>query len=230
MAVGTVSTAWAVFSVLGGTVLGSSISIFVAFYTQKRSLDAAKRQRDEDRFERRKAIAYSLFFKMIRIHSNISIIDNSLSDFVKGGTAKGLKTLWQMILPLGNMPDRVKFTPDEMALLLSLDSNLFNDLGPYDDIHNSLLDIYQTYGDRRAAALSKFGTEKMDGATGTHALSKEEVEWLTPRAYEMNSIAEDMIARAREDTKESRLLLERMHTLFVKEFSFEPHILFKEPS
>jgi hypothetical protein len=61
--VGTVSTAWAVFSVIGGTLIGSAISTAVAFYTQNKNLKAAKTQRDADRFESRKAKAYSLFFK-----------------------------------------------------------------------------------------------------------------------------------------------------------------------
>jgi len=226
--VSTVSTAWAVFSVIGGSLLGAAISATVSFWTQKKNLDAAKAQRDSDRFENRKARAYSVFFKMIRVHSTIAVIDASLADFVQKGKAKGLTALWQMILPLGNMPDRVKFTPDEMALLLSLDIDLFNDLGPYDEIHNSLLDIYETYGSRRTAVLSKFGTDEMDGGTGTHTLSGADVAWLTPRAYELNNLATDMIERAIHDRAESKGLLERIHALFVKEFGFSRKLEFRE--
>src|SRR5439155_13093405 len=101
-------------------------------------------------------------------------------------------TLWQKVLPMGNLPTRVKFTSDEMALLLSLDIDLFNDVGPYDDIHNSLLDLFDLYGARRNAMMERFGA-KMSGSTGTTALTKEEAEWLSPRAFELNGLAETMI-------------------------------------
>jgi hypothetical protein len=227
--VSTVSTAWAVFSVIGGSLIGAAISASVAFWTQKKNLDAAKAQRDSDRLENRKARAYSLFFKMIRIHSTIAIMDASFAKFIKEGKAKGFKALWQMILPLGNLPDRVKFTPDEMALLLSLDIDLFNDLGPYDEVHNSLIDIYETYGKRRSAVLEKFGADKMEGGTGSTTLSAVEVAWLTPRAYELNSLATDMVERAEHDRAESQRLLERIHALFVKEFGLNPKLEFREP-
>jgi hypothetical protein len=228
--VGTVSTVWAVFSVVGGTLIGSAISTAVAFVVQKRNLDAAKSQRDSDRFETRKARAYSLFFKMIRIHSTIAMVDASMTDFIEKGRAKGMTTLWQMILPLGNMPDKVKFTPDEMALLLSSDINLFNDLGPYDEIHNSILDVYETYGSRRTAVLSKFGTDEMDGGTGTHALSAAEAAWLTPRAYELNILVAGLVERAKHDRAESKDLLERIHALFVKDYCFSPKLEFRDPT
>ena len=61
--VGTVSTAWAVFSVVGGTLIGSAISTAVAFYIQKKNLSAAKAQRDNDRFENRKRSATRCFLR-----------------------------------------------------------------------------------------------------------------------------------------------------------------------
>jgi hypothetical protein len=228
--VSTVSTAWAVFSVIGGSIVGGVISATVAFVTQRKNLDAAKAQRDSDRLEKRRASGYSLLFRMIRIHSTIAIIDATLADFVERGKKNGFASLWQAILPLGNLPDKVKFTPEEMALLLSLDDKLFNDVGPYDDIHNSLIDIYGSYGTRRVSVLSKFGTDEMEGGTGTHKLSAEQVAWLKPRAYELNSIAQGMIERAQHDRAESKGLLERIHALFVKEFGFSPKLEFREPT
>jgi hypothetical protein len=69
----------------------------------------------------------------------------------------------------------------------------------------------------------------MEGSMGTHALSAEEVAWLTPRAYELNDLATGMIDRAIHDLAESKGLLERIHALFVKEFQFNPKLEFKEP-
>ena len=63
--VSTISTAWAVFSVIGGSIIGGAISTTVAFVVQKKNLDAAKAQRKTELFEKRRATAYSFFFKMV---------------------------------------------------------------------------------------------------------------------------------------------------------------------
>lgn len=133
--ISTVSMAWAVFSAIGGSIVGGAISATVAFWTQKRNLDAAKTQRESDRLEKRRATAYSLFFKMIRIHSTIDIIHATLSSLLTEGKKKGFAALWQMVLPLGNLPDRVKFTAeekrDEMAPLMRIAAHVRTILAPH---------------------------------------------------------------------------------------------------
>jgi hypothetical protein len=64
----------------------------------------------------------------------------------KAKAARFEGALWQTVIPFANLPPRVKFSSEEMALLLSLDYNLFYDVGPYDDVHNSLLDQVELYG------------------------------------------------------------------------------------
>lgn len=231
MAVGeisTVSTAWAVFSVVGGSLLGASISAAVSFWTSRKTANAAARQREADRYEARKALAYSLLFKMIRMHSTIVIINHDLQAFVERAKKDGFSTLWQVILPFGNLPDKMKFTPEEMALLLSLDDKLFNDLGPYDDVHNSLLSLCDMYRITRNTTMSRFGAT-MRGTLGTTSLTKEEAEWLAPRAAEMDMLAHAMVDAAAKETALSRQLLERMNALFVKEFKFNPKLEFRQP-
>jgi hypothetical protein len=227
--IGTVSTTWAVISVFGGTLLGSIISTTVAFVILKKNLSAAKAQRDSDRFENREAQCYSLLFKMIRIQSTIATLEKTVANSLANAESAGLKNLWQRIKPMGNVPPRVKFTSDEMALLLSLDFNLFNDIGPYDDIHNSLLDIFELYGAKRHALIEKFGA-KMTGAVGSIGLTQADQDWLAPRAFELEGIAQVMIDRTTHDAPESKVLLERLHALFVKEFKINPRLDFKAPT
>ena len=127
---------------VAGIIFGATISAIVGYLLQRNSFAEARRQKEHDRFEVRKAQAYSLFFKIIRVQSTTVQLAKAVAESLAKAEADGLQgMLWQKIMPMGNMPPRVKFTSDEMALLLSLDSQLFNDLGPYDDIHNSLLDI-----------------------------------------------------------------------------------------
>ena len=100
-------TWWALVSAFGGSLIGGTISAVVAFIVQKRNFDAAKRQRAEDRRETRKAQAYSLFLKMVRIHSSIVLLGQGNAESLKRANEKGLKgDLWQKILPHGNFPRR----------------------------------------------------------------------------------------------------------------------------
>ena len=94
--------------------------------------------------------------------------------------------LWQAVTPFANLPPRVKFSSEEMALLLALDYNLFNDVGPYDDVHNSLLDQIELYGVKRIALMEKFGA-KMTGSLGTVGLTQADLDWMAPRSVELNS-------------------------------------------
>jgi hypothetical protein len=171
-------TWWAVASAFGGTIIGGGIS----FFLQRLNLAEARKQRAKERFEARKALAYSLFFKMVRIHSSIVIIQKAIAESIAKAESAGFKgILWQKVIPFGNLPGSVKFVSDEMALVLSLDYDLFNAIGPFDDIHNSLIDLVSNYGQKRGAMMEKFGA-KMSGGLGATTLTKEEAEWMAPRA------------------------------------------------
>jgi hypothetical protein len=217
-------------SSVASIIFGATISAIVGYLLQKNSFAEARRLKEHDRFEVRKALAYSLFFKMIRVHSTIAQLGNAVNESLAKAKADGLEgALWQKIIPMGNMPPRVKFTSDEMALLLSLNFELFNDLGAYDDVQNSLLDMFELYGNQRHTLMEKFGA-KMTGRVGVTTLSHEDVEWLEPRAHILNGLAEMMIQRTEHDSAESKALLVRMHALFVKEFMLNPKLEFHEPA
>lgn len=210
-------------------VFGAAISAVVSYLLQRNSFAEARQQKEADRYETRKAQAYSLFFKMIRMHSTIVIMGVGISESIaKARAAKFEGTLWQIVIPFANLPPRVKFSSEEMALLLSLDYNLFNDVGPYDDIHNSLLDQIELYGVKRGALMEKFGA-KMTGSLGTTGLTKADADWMAPRTVELNSLIDSIIKRIEQDSAESKALLERMHALFVKEFKMNPKLEFRAP-
>ena len=213
-----------------GIVFGAAISALVGAILQKNSFAEARRQKEKDRFEVRKAQAYSLFFKMLRIFSNLEILHKSVREVPKPPKADGsLGGAWQTTLPLANLPDRVKFTSDEMALLLSLNTLLFNDLGPYDDVHNSVIDVFEMYRTKRVAAMEPFSAE-MNGNIGITTLSKEQHDRLAPRVAELNMLVKAMNDRSSSDAKEAWSLLNRIHKLFVNEFEFHPKLQLKEPT
>jgi hypothetical protein len=70
----------------------------------------------------------------------------------------------------------------------------------------------------------------MQGGIGTTELTREDAEWMAPRAYELNDLAETMVKRTEHDAIESKALLKRMHSLLVKEYKLNPKLEFKSPS
>jgi hypothetical protein len=88
-----------------------------------------------------------------------------------------------------------------------------------------LFDLYRT---KRDALIERFGA-KMSGSVGATALTKDEGDWVAPRAYELNNLVQTMIQRTGRDSDESKGLLQRMHALFVKEFKLNPKLEFKKP-
>src|SRR5438552_1038721 len=118
--VSTVSTAWAVFSVIGGSIIGATASTIVAFVIQRRNLTAAKQQREEERLERRKALGYSLLFKMIRLSSDLENLGKAVRQTIEDANSKGFKgSPFQVVQPIVPLPDKISFHPDEMGLVLS---------------------------------------------------------------------------------------------------------------
>jgi hypothetical protein len=203
MPTGEVSTLSAVFSAIGGSIVGGAISTIVAFVVQKRNLTAAKKQRDEDRLEIRKARGYALLFKMIRIASNIENLGKAMQSCFEEAARRGLKwDPWQIVQPMVPANDPVNFTAEEMALILSIDDKLFNEIASMDQLHNSTAALFDLYGIMRQKVMERFGAV-MSGNIGVTGLTQSEHDWLAPRATELNGLIAVLQQRAIEDGKEA---------------------------
>jgi hypothetical protein len=199
--VGAVSTAWAVFSVIGATVIGGIISTIVAFVIQKRGVTAARKQREEDRAEVRRALGYSLLFKMIKLSSNLENLGKTLQESFNNAKESGFAGQpWQFVQPVVPKSDDIHFSPDEMAMLLSVDDKVFNEIAALDDLHNQTTALFELYGQKRQATLSRF-SGSVSGSQVSASLTPDEVAWLMPRAMEMNSLIEMMRVRSIDDAK-----------------------------
>jgi hypothetical protein len=203
MPTGEVSTLSAVFSAIGGSIVGGAISTVVAFVVQKRNLTAAKKQWDEDRLEIRKARGYALLFKMIRIASNIENLGKAMQSSFEEAARRGLKwDPWQIVQPMVPANDPVNFTAEEMALILSIDDKLFNEIASMDQLHNSTAALFDLYGTMRQKVMERFGAV-MSGNIGVTGLTQSEHDWLAPRATELNGLIAVLQQRAIEDGKEA---------------------------
>ncbi|WP_316232895.1 hypothetical protein [Bradyrhizobium sp. SZCCHNPS2010] len=227
--VSSVSTAWAVFSVIGGTLIGSTISTIVALWTQKRNLAAAKAQRDEERQAKREAIGYGFLFKLIRLASNLDALGKAVRQTLEGAAAKGFKgSAFQIVVPVVPLPDKIVFSPDEMGMVLSLDSAVFNQLGALDELHNSTVALFEMYGKQRTAVMDRFGA-KMEGTLGTTEMTEKDLHWLAPRAAELDQLVEMMLQRAEGDGKEAWVGLESLHAMLQKHFGIKHKLEPKYP-
>jgi hypothetical protein len=210
MPTGEVSTLSAVFSAIGGSIVGGAISTIVAFVVQKRNLTAAKKQRDEDRLEIRKARGYALLFKMIRIASNIENLGKAMQSCFEEAARRGLKwDPWQIVQPMVPANDPVNFTAEEMALILSIDDKLFNEIASMDQLHNSTAALFDLYGIMRQKVMERFGAV-MSGNIGVTGLTQSEHDWLAPRATELNGLIAVLQQRAIEDGKEAWSVLVKL--------------------
>jgi hypothetical protein len=210
MPTGEVSTLSAVFSAIGGSIVGGAISTVVAFVVQKRNLTAAKKQWDEDRLEIRKARGYALLFKMIRIASNIENLGKAMQSSFEEAARRGLKwDPWQIVQPMVPANDPVNFTAEEMALILSIDDKLFNEIASMDQLHNSTAALFDLYGTMRQKVMERFGAV-MSGNIGVTGLTQSEHDWLAPRATELNGLIAVLQQRAIEDGKEAWSVLVKL--------------------
>jgi hypothetical protein len=219
-AAGNVITAWALFSAIGGSMVGAVLGGSVSYFLQRKALKAAKAQRDEDRFEIRKALGFSLFYKMIQISSELNNSAVAISGSIEAGRKAGLTDLYKVVQPVVPIADKVKFSSEEMALVLSLDTKLFNAIAALDNLHNSTVALFELYLTRRTSVLEKFGAT-MAGNIGTTGLTEAEKNWLAPRTVELNGLAAAMFQQARDGAKRTWKALELLHAMLERDFGLK---------
>jgi hypothetical protein len=168
-------TWWAIASAFGGTVIGSVLGGLISFWLQRKSLAATKALHDADRREIRKTLGYSLLFKMIRLSSDLTQLGKPVLEATEKAKNEGrVEELWTTVLPLAPLPDPIKFSPEEMALVLSLDNKLFDDMAALDDLHKSTVSLFALYADKRDALTSSLRPVAMT-SHGCFAVSAAEI-------------------------------------------------------
>jgi len=215
-------TWWAVASAFGGTIIGSVLGGAVSYWLQRKSLGAAKDLHDSDRREVRKARGYGLLFKMIRICSDFPQLGGPVEQAVQEAKARDSNgRLWPVVLPMAPLPDSIKFTPEEMALILSLDNKLFNDMAALDDLHKSTVAIFALYAEKREQVTSKLVPAAMVGNKGETHLSADDRARMQAPSVELDMLIEAMIQRTHQDGAQAWDCLGRLHSVLEKEFDLK---------
>ena len=109
-------------------IFGAIVGGMIAYAVQIKALREARNIREQDRKQVQQALGNSSIFKMIRIYSNASQIQQYIEECFKEAERDNFKGVpWRFVRPLANPPSDIHFSPDEMGMLLSLkDNDLFN--------------------------------------------------------------------------------------------------------
>jgi hypothetical protein len=221
-------TWWALVSAFGGSIIGSASSGLVSFFLQRKSLAATKALRDADRREVRKALGYALFFKMIRLSSDLAQLGQPVPEAVDKAKREGSPPLWPHVLPIAPLPDPIKFSPEEMALVLSLDNGLFNSMAALDDLHKSTVELFRLYRDMRQELTNALRPSAMVGQMGSAVLTKEERDRIQPRSVELDVLINGMVERTQQDGKIAWDCLAGLYGVLEKEFDLKQKLELKE--
>lgn len=222
-------TWWAVVSAFGGTIIGSVLGGAVSYWLQKKSLTATKKLHDDDRREVRKALGYELLFKMIRICSDFPQLGIPVRQAVQDAKARSHNGwLWPVVLPMAPLPDSIKFSPEEMALVLSLDNKLFNEMAALDDLHKSTVAIFALYAKKREELTSKLVPAAMVGNKGETYLSADDRARMQAPSAELDMLIKGMLERTHQDGSLAWDCLDRLHGVLEKEFNLKHKLELKK--
>lgn len=188
-----------------GAIVGSVTGGLIAWLLQ------SSQDRRQSR-ERNQALARSLIFKLIRLHSDLQAFQTHVEECEARAKRDGLPIGWQSLRAIGNLPERISFTPEEMSYLLSLkDYGLFDKVLSLDVVHSSTVGIFELYKERRLT-LTDMLSATMKGMVGTAELTASEKAFFEPKAVELDLLASDIRGRVEKDAKESREALEEVNT------------------
>jgi hypothetical protein len=184
-------------SAIAGAIVGG----IIAFSIQIIALRESRKQNTSKIDERRKALAYSVMFKTLKIHSHLV----QLRDEIEKSFQKPFEQAqpWQFFRPLVNRPQHVHFSSDEIALVLSLkEDDLLNLLIILDETHNDTIELFGTYARLRVELTSRLSAE-MNGMVGTTTLTQQEMMLLAPKMAELNELIVGLRQRCTKDAEAS---------------------------
>lgn len=180
-----------------GAIVGSLAGGGVTWFLQERQDKRRKLEQDQ-------GLARSLFYKLMKIHSDLEGYRGHVAASVQFAQQNNLPNGWQSLRPIGNGPKNIEFSPNEMSYLLSLGNfDLFNTVHSLDVVHSSTIDIFELYATRRMALTDKLPAE-MNGLVGTTQFDAQQFPQFAPRSAELNKLVADIVGRVEQDAEESK--------------------------
>lgn len=209
-----------------GAVVGATMGGYISYRIQGKALQETRSQRSEDRLIAQKALAHSLLFKVIRIHSDFYNIHEHITGCFEKAAREGFEgEPWQIVLPLANFPDPVHFSSDEMGMLLSLkNDDVFNQVNSLDAVHNSLIEITKIMSLERRKLGERIRVEQVENTVLSGTLIPEEHLALKPAIIDVNGLIENAKAFAERDVRSSLEALTALQKLFNEKLGFSHRV------
>jgi hypothetical protein len=208
-------------------ISGAVVAGVIALGIQLIALRAAKKERLAERKERKEAVGHSIMFKAMRIHSNLYNLHLHLEESFSAVDPGLHSEPFTFVLPLANAPDDVHFSPEEMSLIVSFNKpDLTDRLMSLDVIHNSLIDIFETYAALRNDIQSLMPAQ-MNGNVGESSFTHEEWLVVRPRMVTMNQVLTGARERAKVDYEDSRKAVRELLTELNEQLGLNLRLQFK---
>jgi hypothetical protein len=203
-------------SALAGAVVGGAITFVCQLY----ALREARTQRDADQRTKRQAQANALFFKLMKIHSNLHGVHSHFWECLEEGR-KELPDAepWQVVRPLANPPESIHLPADEMGMLLGMKNDpLFHAVMDVEAMHNALLAAVHAYNTERITLGDRLArTQEVHSEVGDRVsgvLSNKERNALRPAMIGVNSLADSILAQAKSALTLSREAVQGAQSMF----------------
>jgi hypothetical protein len=184
------------------TAAATAAALFIPFW-----------QRRQDRNEKRRALAYSLFLKTIKIHSDIFKLWEHVREQRMLAQAHGAPPdVWGFFRPLASVPTSVVFSSDELALLFAAkDDEAFNAVLSMDEVHASDMANMQTYAEKRDALTQLLPGGVMSGPVGSIDLTEEQYLRFAPFSVQLDMLVADIAASVERHASETEDAVRRLH-------------------
>ena len=147
------------------------------------------------------ALGRALIIKLTKIHSDIrgiyEYLDHSLQKDPKAEP-------WQLVRALASLPTPVRFTSEELSMLMGLDNNdVFNSVLNMDVAHDSTLELVRRYNSERKNLLNEMPTSSVQGIVVESVLKPEQEKVLRIPMNTVNELADALCDHAKRKTRES---------------------------
>ncbi len=208
-------------SAIAGAVVGGVI----AYMLHKSALRESRRERASISLEAQKALGHSLLFKTIRVFEGLNWLKAHVEEAEKQVTTT--VPLAAVMTPIANVPDKVAFSPEEMAMLLSLeDDDVFNQLMLLEAVHNGILPVWERYPLLREKYQQLSKADHFDSQTGAATITVQPGSPLEIAIFEANQVARELASRAHSDTAGAKDAVIALQSLLSRKLGFRVGLSF----
>lgn len=180
-------------------------------------------QRRRDKSEKREALAYSLFLKMVKIHSDIFKFWQHVKSERQNALDHGaIPDTWSFFRALSRVPTSVNFSSDELSILFAAkDDDAFNAVLSMDELHASDIDNLRIYAEKRDALTQLLPGGIMKGAVGAIDLTQEQYIRFAPLSVQLDMFVADIASNVERNVIETEDALVRLHRVLTNKLGMK---------